>query len=31
MNETWGRGLMALDPGALVRGAKRPDDILYRG
>jgi len=30
MRETWGRGLMASDPSALVRGAKRPDDILYR-
>lgn len=30
MRETWGRGLMAPDPTALVRGAKRPDDILYR-
>ena len=30
MNESWGRGLMVPDPKALVRGAKRPDDILYK-
>ncbi len=30
MNESWGRGLMAPDPKALVRGGKRPDDILYK-
>ena len=30
MNESWGRGLMVPDPKALVRGAKRPDDILYQ-
>lgn len=30
MRETWGRGLITPDPGGLVRGAKRPDDILYR-
>ena len=30
MRETWGRGLMAPDPTLLVRGAKRPHDILYR-
>ena len=30
MRETWGRGLMAPDPALLVRGAKRPHDILYR-
>ncbi|HKZ73095.1 MAG TPA: nuclear transport factor 2 family protein [Steroidobacteraceae bacterium] len=28
--ETWGRGLIAPDPAALVRGAKRPADIVYR-
>lgn len=27
--ETWGRGLIAPDPAVLVRGAKRPHDILY--
>lgn len=27
--ETWGRGQIAPDPDALVRGAARPDDILY--
>ena len=30
LRETWGRGLIASDAGKLVRGAKRPDDILYR-
>ena len=30
MRETWGRGLMVPDPALLVRGAKRPHDILYR-
>lgn len=30
MLENWGRGLMVADPTALVRGAKRPHDILYR-
>lgn len=30
MRETWGRGLMLPDPTLLVRGAKRPHDILYR-
>jgi SnoaL-like domain len=30
VSETWGRGLMIADPNTLVRGAKRPDDILYR-
>ena len=30
MRETWGRGLMVSDPTRLVRGAKRPHDILYR-
>jgi hypothetical protein len=29
-NESWGRGLMVPDPKTLVRGAKRPDDILYK-
>ena len=28
--ETWGRGLMAPDPSVLVRGGKKPDDLLYR-
>jgi hypothetical protein len=27
--ETWGRGLIAADPALLLRGAKRPKDILY--
>jgi hypothetical protein len=27
--ETWGRGLIAPDPAALVRGAKAPDDLVY--
>jgi hypothetical protein len=27
--ETWGRGLMAPDATVLLRGAKRPKDILY--
>jgi hypothetical protein len=27
--ETWGRGLIAPDPSKLVRGGKKPDDILY--
>lgn len=30
MRETWGRGLMVADPTLLVRGGKRPNDILYR-
>lgn len=30
MNESWGRGMMVPDPAALVRGGKRPDDILYK-
>ena len=30
MLENWGRGLMVADPTSLVRGAKRPHDILYR-
>jgi ketosteroid isomerase-like protein len=29
MKETWGRGLIAPDPSKLVRGGKKPDDILY--
>ncbi len=28
--ETWGRGLMAAAPEALVRGRRKPDDLLYR-
>ncbi|MEO1310877.1 MAG: nuclear transport factor 2 family protein [Pseudomonadota bacterium] len=27
--ETWGRGMIAPDPAALVRGGKKPNDILY--
>lgn len=27
--ETWGRGQIARDPNSLVRGGKKPDDILY--
>jgi len=27
--ETWGRGLMTPDPKKLVRGRKKPDDLLY--
>ncbi len=30
MRESWGRGLIAPDPSVLVRGRKRPDDILYK-
>jgi hypothetical protein len=30
LRETWGRGLMVADPKLLVRGAKRPYDIVYR-
>lgn len=30
LRETWGRGQIAPDPSKLVRGAKKPDDILYR-
>jgi hypothetical protein len=30
MNESWGRGLIAPDASKLVRGGKRPNDILYR-
>jgi len=29
LNESWGRGEIAPDPGKLTRGAKKPDDILY--
>ncbi len=29
LNETWGRGGIASDPSKLVRGGKKPDDILY--
>ena len=29
MREGWGRGLIAADASQLVRGAKRPNDILY--
>ena len=29
LRESWGRGAIAPDPEALVRGAKKPDDILY--
>jgi hypothetical protein len=29
LNESWGRGEIAPDPSKLVRGAKKPDDILY--
>lgn len=28
--ETWGRGLLAPDAAALVRGGKMPNDMLYR-
>lgn len=27
--ESWGRGLITADPSRLVRGAKKPHDILY--
>lgn len=30
MIENWGRGLMVADPKVLVRGAKHPNDIVYR-
>ncbi|MDX2142084.1 MAG: nuclear transport factor 2 family protein [Rhodospirillaceae bacterium] len=30
MAETWGRGLIAPDPRLLVRGGKKPNDILYQ-
>lgn len=29
LKESWGRGAIAPDPSKLVRGAKKPDDILY--
>ena len=29
-NESWGRGMIAPDPSVLVRGARKPDDVLYR-
>lgn len=29
LKETWGRGEIAPEPDKLVRGAKKPDDILY--
>jgi hypothetical protein len=29
-NESWGRGLIAADASKLVRGAKRPADVLYQ-
>lgn len=29
LNESWGRGQIAPDPSKLVRGQKKPDDILY--
>ncbi len=29
LNETWGRGQIAPDPSKLVRGGKKPNDILY--
>ena len=29
IRESWGRGQIAPDPSRLVRGGKRPDDILY--
>ncbi len=29
MAETWGRGIIAPDPGVLVRGAKTPNDPVY--
>jgi len=29
LKETWGRGMIAPDPEKLVRGAKKPSDILY--
>ncbi|MDO9434625.1 nuclear transport factor 2 family protein [Hydrogenophaga sp.] len=28
--ETWGRGLVAAAPEKLVRGRRKPDDLLYR-
>ena len=29
IKESWGRGMIAPDPSQLVRGGKKPDDILY--
>jgi hypothetical protein len=29
--EGWGRGVIAADPKALIRGRKKPDDRLYTG
>lgn len=29
LKESWGRGQIAPDPSRLVRGSKKPDDILY--
>jgi len=29
IKESWGRGMIAPDPSKLVRGGKKPDDILY--
>lgn len=29
-NESWGRGIICPDPSKLVRGGKKPDDILYQ-
>jgi hypothetical protein len=29
LKESWGRGAIAPDPSKLVRGGKKPDDILY--
>ncbi len=28
--ETWGRGLIAPDPSVLVRGKKKPEDLVYQ-
>lgn len=30
VTENWGRGLIAPDPSVLIRGAKRPLDIIYQ-
>lgn len=30
MRESWARGLITADPSVLVRGAKKPDDVLYQ-
>lgn len=29
-SESWGRGMIAPDPSILVRGTRKPDDMLYR-